>query len=69
MLEATHNILHYTFSHEFSLEGAAMIDTVHGEWRFDKRTYQGVLPRGNCGKRTTLLATYHHYNSPGHQVQ
>ena len=27
----THFVLHFTFAHQFSLEGVPMIDTTHGE--------------------------------------
>ena len=41
----THYILHYTFAHEYSLEGIPMIDSRAGAWAFDKRQYQAWLPR------------------------
>ena len=41
----THHILHYTFGHEYSLEGVPTIDSKHGAWAYDKRTYQQGLPR------------------------
>lgn len=40
----THYVLHYTFSHEYSLEGVPMIDSRNGQWAFDKRPYK-ELPR------------------------
>ena len=43
--EPTHHILHYTFSHEYSLEGIPMIDSRAGQWALDKREYQKGLPR------------------------
>ena len=35
--EPTHHILHYTFSHEYSLEGIPMIDSRAGQWALDKK--------------------------------
>ena len=43
--EYTHHILHYTFSHEYSLEGGPMVDSRSGQHGFDKRHYQAWLPR------------------------
>ena len=42
---ATHNIMHYTFSHEYLLEGILQIDSRAGAWGFDKREYGKGLPR------------------------
>ena len=42
---ATHYIMHYTFSHEYSLEGIPQIDSRAGAWGFDKREYSRGLPR------------------------
>jgi hypothetical protein len=41
----THYFMHYTFAHEYSLEGIPMIDSRSGAWAFDKRQYQEWLPR------------------------
>ena len=42
---ATHHIMHYTFGHEYSLEGVPTIDSKTGAWGLDKRQYQKGLPR------------------------
>lgn len=43
--EFTHHILHYTFGHEYSLEGVPTIDSKSGAYGLDKRQYQEWLPR------------------------
>ena len=40
----THYIYHYTFSHEYTLEGVPQLDSRNGEWSYDKRNFQKYLP-------------------------
>jgi len=61
--EYTHHILHYTFSHEYSLEGVPMIDSRSGAYAFDKRNYQAWLPRQlQVPPRCALESTHTLYN-------
>ena len=49
--ERPHHHLHYTFGHEYSLEGVPTIDSKHGAWAYDKRTYQQGLPATSARRR------------------
>ena len=65
--EPHHAILHYTFSHEYSLEGIPMIDSRAGAWGLDKREYQKGLPRHlrrppHCAAESTQKLVRHAAN-------
>lgn len=55
----THYVYHYTFAHEYSMEGVAQLDSKHGEWSFDKRNVQKYLPLGLIAPPRCALEAAH----------
>ena len=64
----THYVYHYTFAHEYSMEGVAQLDSKHGEWSFDKRNVQRYLPLGLIAPPRCALEAAHTLHAALHDA-